>query len=59
MLVDMLKSFPHPVHQEKIISQIVSYLMLTKYDVMRALKYIPMLLSSTNVICAYSLQVNE
>lgn len=58
MLVDMLKTFTHPVHQEKLISQIVSYLILTKNDLVQALQYIPKLLSIKNVTCVYSLQVN-
>ncbi|XP_025203134.1 uncharacterized protein LOC112600180 [Melanaphis sacchari] len=55
MLVDLLKTFPHPVHQEKLLSQIVSYLILTKNDLIQALKYIPMLLNIKNVTCIYSL----
>ncbi|KAF0762900.1 Uncharacterized protein FWK35_00020951 [Aphis craccivora] len=55
MLVDLLKTFPHPVHQEKLLSQIVSYLILTKNDLIRALEYIPMLLNIKNVTCVYSL----
>lgn len=58
MLVDMLKTFSHPVHREKIISQIISYLIITKNDLIQALKYVPMLLSITNLTCIYSLQVN-
>jgi len=59
MLVELLKRFPHPVRQEKILSHIVSYLILTQNDLMRALKYIPILLSIKNETCVYSLQVNE
>lgn len=59
MLVDLLKTFPHPVHQEKLLSQIVSYLILTKNDLIRALEYIPMLLNIKNVTCVYSLLVNK
>jgi len=58
LLVDMLKSFPHPVQQEKILSQIVSYLMLTKNDLIQALRYVPILLSLKHVSCMYNLQVN-
>lgn len=58
MVADMLKTFTHPVHREKLISQIISYLIFTKNDLIRALKYIPMLLSIKNVTCVYSLQVN-
>lgn len=58
MMIDLLKSFSHPVHQEKILSQVVSYLMITKNDLIQALKYVPMLLSIKNVTCIYSLQVN-
>jgi len=59
MLVEMLKNFSHPVHREKLISQIVSYLIVTNNDVIRALKYIKMLLNIKNVTCVYSLLVNE
>lgn len=59
MMVDLLKSFPHPVHQEKLLSQIISYLLLTKNDLKQALKYIPMLLSIKNVTCIYSIQVKK
>jgi len=58
-MVDLLKTFPHPVHQEKLLSQIISYLLLTKNDLIRALKYIPMLLCIKNVTSIYSLQVNK
>ncbi|KAE9544722.1 hypothetical protein AGLY_000264 [Aphis glycines] len=59
MLVDLLKTFPHPVHQEKLLSQIVSYLILTKNDLIRALEYIPMLLNIKNVTCVYSLMTHR
>lgn len=59
MMVDLLKTFPHPVHQEKLLSQTISYLLLTKNDLLRALKYIPMLLSIKNVTCIYSIQVHD
>jgi len=59
MMADLLKSFPHPVHQEKLLSQIISYLLLTKNDLIRALKYIPMLFGIKNVTSIYSIQVNE
>jgi hypothetical protein len=57
MMVDMLKTFTHPVHREKILSQVVSYLIVTKNNLIQALKYIPILLSFKNVTCVYSLQV--
>jgi len=59
MLVEMLKNFSHPVHQEKLISQIVSYLIVTNNKIIQALKYIKMLLNIKNVTCVYSLLVNE
>lgn len=59
MLVDMVKKFPHPVHREKILSQIVSYLILTKRDIIQALKYIPSLLNIKDLTSIYSLQVNH
>ncbi|XP_060877932.1 uncharacterized protein LOC132950465 [Metopolophium dirhodum] len=59
MMVDLLKSFPHPVHQEKILSQIISYLLLTENDIIRALKYIPMLFSIKNVTSIYSIQTHR
>lgn len=59
MLVGMLKTFPHAVHQEKILSQIVSYLIMTKKDLIQALKYVPSLLNIKSVTCLYSLQVNN
>lgn len=58
MMIDLLKSFSHPVHREKILSQVVSYLMITKNNLIQALKYVPTLLSIKNVTCIYSLQVN-
>lgn len=58
MLVELLKRFPHPVHQEKILSQIISYLLITKDDLIKALKYIPMLLSLKHITCVLSLQVS-
>lgn len=57
MMVDMLKTFTHPVHREKILSQVVSYLIVTKNDLIQALKYVPILLSFKHVTCVYSLQV--
>lgn len=57
MLVDMLKTFPHPVYQEKILSQIISYLMY-KNNLIQALKYVPKLLSFKSIACVNSLQVN-
>lgn len=59
ILVGMLKTFPHPIHQEKILSQIISYLLVTEDDLIGALKYIPMLLSLKNITCIYSLQVSK
>lgn len=59
MLVGMLETFTHPVRQEKILSQIVSYLIITKKDFIQALKYVPKLLSIKNITCVYSLQVNN
>lgn len=59
MLVEMLKTFHHPVHREKIISQIISYLIMIKKDLIQALKYVPMLLSLKHVTCIYSLQVSN
>jgi len=58
LLVDMLKSFLYPVHQEKILSLIVSYLLLTKNDLIQTLKYVPKLLSLKNVTCIYNLLVS-
>lgn len=57
LLVDMLKSFSHYIHQEKILSQLVSYLMITKNDLFQALKYVPKLLNLKNVTCIRNLQV--
>ncbi|XP_026813262.1 uncharacterized protein LOC113553894 [Rhopalosiphum maidis] len=59
MLVDLLKTFTHPVHQEKLLSQIISYLILTKNDLISALKYIPTLLNIKNVTCIYSLMTHR
>uniref|UniRef100_A0A2S2PXU8 Uncharacterized protein n=1 Tax=Sipha flava TaxID=143950 RepID=A0A2S2PXU8_9HEMI len=59
MMVDMLKTFTHPVHREKILSQVVSYLIVTKNNLIQALKYIPILLSFKNVTCVYSLQTHR
>ncbi|VVC25425.1 Tetratricopeptide-like helical domain [Cinara cedri] len=59
MLVDLLKVFPHPVHREKILSLIVSYLILTKDDIIQALKYIPALLNIKNPTCVYSLMTHS
>lgn len=57
ILVDMLKKFPHPVHQQKILSQIVSFKVITQRDIIGALKYIKMLLSIKNVASVNNLQV--
>lgn len=59
MLVGLLKTFTHPVYQEKILSQILSYLILTRNDLIRALKYIPKLFTFRYSTCVYSMQVTE
>lgn len=58
ILVDMLKKFPHPVHQQKILSQIVSYKIITKRDIIGTLKYVKMLLNIKNIDCVNNLLVN-
>lgn len=58
MLVDMLKKFPHPIQREKILSQIVSYFIVTKKDIISALKYIPTLLNIKDSTSIFSMQVN-
>lgn len=59
ILVDMLEKFPHPVHQGKILSQLISYKVITKRNIIGALEYIQKLLNIKNISCMNNLKVNK
>ncbi|XP_050435571.1 uncharacterized protein LOC126842576 [Adelges cooleyi] len=58
MMSKFLDIFSHPIQQEKLLSQIISYLIITKDDIVKSLPYISMLFIYKDAMCLQSLKTH-